>query len=405
MNETLKATMDMIRSIGYSSRVKHSRTFLDFFSDRIMQCATQPTLMSAVQRLSRLMDSDPGEIPGGVASAFLKACFNGDTSAILIWLRENYPIAAMLKALKQEDYLACIENIEIYSTDSDGSAIRDIPHDINLTFTCVSPLAHGADVKAGNASLFRRMDVLATNGSVIRLPFYAGNALRGQMRDLLADDLVRALGLVPRRDKPPLSLWFFQVLYSGGSLEENSKAEKALRDRLGQPGFVRSAGIYEFRNMLPTTSILGTALGSRILPGRIQVGDMRPACKQWGNGDIEASNLFEWLYLTRHEDHEEHEENHSMIATTEALKAGTILHGGIDLDRLATDIEKSALGHGLQLLAKSGYIGAENRRGLGRVKVEWDAIPSPDPYKAYLQSTREVILQYLSDLGAINACN
>jgi len=245
--------------------------------------------------------------------------------------------------------------------------------------------------------------VLTTEGNVISMPYYAGNAIRGQMRDLLADDFVRALGLIPRRDRPPLTLWFFHALYAGGALEGNSSADKALKQMIGASGVMKAHGIYQFRNMLPALSLLGCAMGSRILSGRVRFGDLRPECREWGNGGIPVGELFEWIYLTRREDHDEHEEHHGMVANTECLRAGTILCGGLDLDMHATPLERSALGHGLQLLSEVGYIGAGNRRGLGRVKIEYDNSPDPKPYVAFLEENRDAIIGYLNELGAINA--
>ncbi len=404
MNETLKASMDMIRSIAFASRIKHSRSFGDFLADRIVQAATQKTLIAATERLSKLMDSDTGEIPEGIISAFMGQVFCNQAADMLQWLREYPRVAAMLCMVKQPEYLEVIESVVMDTASSGGVAIADADHEIDIQATCLSPLAHGADTKAGNATLFRRMQVLVTNGQVLSLPFYAGNAFRGQMRDLLADDFVQAMGLSPRRDRPPLALWLFHALYAGGALEENSAAEKALKKHLGGNGSIKAQGIYEFRNTLPALSMLGCALGNRILPGRVRVGDFRPRCRQWGNGDIDAGELFEWLYLTRREDHEEHEAHHGMIATTECLKAGTLLYGGIDMDMHAMPLERSALGRGLQLIREKGYIGAENRRGLGRVEFDMVNVPDPTTYVEYLQENKDDILKYLKDLGAVDAC-
>ena len=128
---------------------------------------------------------------------------------------------------------------------------------------------------------------------------------------------------------------------------------------------------------------------------------MRPACKQWANGDIEAAQLFEWLYLTRHENHEEHEEHHGMIANTECLRPGTVLHGGIDLDVHANELERSALGRGLKLLSERGYIGADNRRGFGKISAQLENAPNPEVYENYLLSKKDDIRNYLTRLGAI----
>ena len=404
MNEPLKKTIDLIRAIGSSARIKHSRNFGDFISDRIVQASTEQTLMAAVERLAQLMDVDIGRISSSRSGGFLGACASKDAAAVLAWIRKYPKIAAMLTMLKQTDYAEILDGIELPPAGSEGVAVQDPPHDINLEITCLSPLAHGSDTKAGNATLFRRMQVLSTDGNILSLPYYAGNAIRGQLRDILADHFIESIGLKPRKDNPPVSLWFFHALYAGGALEENSSAEKALRKHLGNTGTVKAQGIYEFRNMLPALSMLGCALGNRVLSGRVRFSDLRPACRQWANGAADVGELFEWTYLTRREDYEDHDENHSMIVNTECLRPGVRLLGGLDLDGFITPIERSALWTGLISLAKvGGYIGAENRRGLGRVSIVFDKVPDVETYLSFLEDHREEIISYLTELGAVDA--
>lgn len=78
----------------------------------------------------------------------------------------------------------------------------------------------------------------------------------------------------------------------------------------------------------------------------------------------------EWTFLTRREDCENHDENSSMIALMECLKTGTVLRGGL-YPRTMTEIERGCLARGLALLAEAGHLGAANRMGLGRVRLEY----------------------------------
>lgn len=399
MSNTLKVTLDMFRTVVDSSKIKTKRNFTDFIADRIVQASAEPTLLSVVERFSGLIDASPGEISQPALAEFIKV----KSGSILTWLREYPRIAAMLIMLKRGDYEGAVQSIELNeNTKESGIAIKSGENEIKITATCLSPLAHGSDTKAGNATLFRRMQILSTTGAVLSLPFFAGNALRGLLRDIMADDLIKAIGLTPRRDNPPVALWFFHALYAGGALEENSEAAKNLKKELGGDGTVKAQGIHEFRDTLPGLSLLGCALGNRILCGRAKFSDLKPSCKQWANGETDVSQLFEWLYLTRHENHEEHEEHHGMIANTECLKTGTVLYGGVDLDVHASELERSALGRGLKLLSERGYIGAENRRGFGRVNIELGNAPDPIMYEQYLETKKDEIKDYLTRLGALN---
>lgn len=405
MNETLKSTLDVMRAVAKAADIKIHRGFTDFLADRIIQATTQPTLLGTAERLAALLNTQLEYVGGAKVAAFMRVVNAIDAPAVLNWLREYPRVAAMVLMLKSDDdYVASLADLVIMVNAQDkGAALPVAGYDIPLTITCLSPLAHGADTKAGNATIFRRMQVLSTTGQVLSLPFYAGNALRGQMRDVLADHFLQALGLTPSKANPPCNLWFFHALYAGGALEENSEQAKALSKKMGGNGAVRAEGVHELRNMIPPLSLLGTALGNRVISGRVNICDCRPQCQEWGNGDPFVGDLFEWTYLTRREDHENHAagDNSSMIANTECLKAGTVLTGGIDVSEHATDLEKSCLGVGLQRLQQTGYLGAENRRGLGQVQIAIENAPDVALYETYLSDNRVKIVAYLEEIGAI----
>lgn len=405
MNDTLRSTIGMVAAIQAHSQMKASRNFLDLFSDRVRQAATESTMLAFGERLSALVNASVGSIPEETVTAFIMGAAHADADAVLGWLRTYPRIATMVAALRtateREDI---INTIVLQPCVAPAGAIpARAEFDIGIKVDCLSPLAHGADGKAGNATLFRRMNVLTSGGAVLSLPYYAGNALRGQLRDALADHLLRQLGLKPSRSRPPLSLWFFHVLYAGGALEDNSEATKRMSVKFGKaPGVLRTDALREFRDLLPCVSLLGCALGNRVLPGRVQVGDLRPRCAEWGTGTKHVGELMEWTFLTRREDLETHAENTSMIATTETLKLGTVMDGGIDVDTHVQDVELAALARGLLLVQERGRIGAENRRDLGSVRMEFSRLPDPAPYDAFLVSRKAEVLKYLSDVGAMS---
>lgn len=405
MNKTLFATVNLFHETYLCSRLKTSRNGLDLFADRVRQAGTEPSLLAMSERLQALVDCPPSSLSPPTLTTFLGVLASG--VPVLAWIRQYPRIMAMLSALKEatsrEEAVAMIDIPEADLRPT-GRALPRRPFDIPIEISCLSPLAHGGDAKAGNATLFRRMDVLSDSGAVLTLPFYAGNAMRGQMRDLLADHLLASLGLIPRRDKPPCSLWFFHVLYAGGALEENSAATKALGAKFGKAaGAIRTDGLREWRDLLPASSLLGTALGNRILPGRVDFGDYRPRCYEWGNGELPAAQLMEWTFLTRREDLETHDEHTGMIATTETLKAGVSLEGGIDIHTHCSDMERAALSGGLLLLQKAGKLGAENRRGLGMVEIKYKGLHDPREYDEFLIGRKDDILEYLISLEAIYA--
>jgi hypothetical protein len=399
----LQDTIEMIASIRRASKIKVGRNFSDFFADRIKQAATEQTLAKFAERLCVMVDTSVGELYPDVVKNFFFFAGSDDATYVLQWLRDYPSIAGMLVSIKHDERKDIVSTIVVdKKTDGGGQAIKRRPFDIKLTAECTTPLAHGGDTKAGNATLFRRMQILSSTGDTISLPFYAGNSIRGIIRDLLADHFISTIGLRPRRDKPPVSLWFFHCLYAGGALEERSAATKAINKELGKNGIANTDGVRRFRDMLPCLSLLGTALGNRIVCGRVEFGDLRPRCYEWGNGDIPVGNLFDWQFLTRREDHEDHDQHHGMIATTEVLKPGVILDGGVDTDQHISELELSALGLGLILLKEHGRIGAESRRDFGGVSISYENLPDGKLYVDWLSENKDTIVGYLGEIGAID---
>lgn len=407
--DTIRYIMAGIKAARSASGIKPGRNFADFFTDRLIIAATEPTVVAFFERLFAVLDCDVGFIGGDTLAGTMRAATSPAAPAMLAYIREYPRIIAMVSGLRDEtDYSSALESIELQDPGEQGTAIAVPTYQTNIVADCLSPLAHGGDNKAGNATLFRRCQVISTTGAILSLPFYAGNAIRGQIRDLLAVHFLTSLGLSARRDKPAVNLWFFHALFAGGALDDG-KATKAIQKQLGGAGAVRTEGLHRFRDMLPGLSVLGCALGNRIVPGRVQFGDWLPHCSEWTLGDRPAAELMEWTFLTRREDHEGHAEgeHHGMIANTECLRTGTRLSGGLDLSEHTSEIEAGAIARGLMLLQKRGYLGAENRRGLGKVEIvitnPIDVPPyDPTPYDDHLANNKDAILDYLVEVGAID---
>lgn len=398
---SIETAIDFLSSALAAMRLESGRgSRLDLFADRLVKASSEPALPAAMEHLLRAIDASTDDIHPPLAARMLAVANGPDGPRLLRWWREQAKLVTLIAATRDEEVRkAALAEIELPATLAEGRAVLRGDYKISLRASCETPLAHGADGKAGNATIFRRMDVL-TDAGTLHLPYYAGNALRGQMRDLLADHFLLSLGMRADRVNPVISMWFFYALYSGGALEENSEATKALKKQLGDHGAIRATGIRDFRTILPGLSLLGCALGNRVLPGHVQIADLRPVCYEWGTGDRPVAELLTWEYLTRREDHEDHTVNHAMIANSEVLRAGTELEGGIDYDHATPELERAALGRGLALLAEVGQLGAENRRGFGRVKLVIDGAPDPAPYDAFLQDNAGEIKQYLERIGA-----
>lgn len=397
----LNLTISFLKNCLIAAEMKGSRFYLDVFTDRLTKAASEATLGGAMEQLLHGINASAERLHPPLAAQMMRLAASDDGPRVLRWLREQTRLAVMLAACKDQGLVdEALAAVVLPEAGGGGAAAARGAFQISLRATCESPLAHGADGKAGNATLFRRIQVIAGNGEILRLPYFAGNAVRGQMRDLLADHLLKSLGLPADRSKPAVSLWFFYCLYSGGALEEKSDAMKSIRKTLGDNGSIRAEGIRKFRDMLPGLSLLGCALGNRVLPGHCQFADLRPVCREWGTGTQPVAELLTWEFLTRREDHEDHAEHHGMIANTEVLRSGAVLDGGVDMDDGMPTVERAALARGLTLLQARGKLGAENRRGFGKVSIEMTGLPDPTLYDSFLVERKSEVLDYLAQIGA-----
>lgn len=408
LKKSLKKLIMYVKEVGKARDINIHRGFSDFLADKIKQASTEKNLFLFFEKLCLLLNSNIDFIHNNVLVDFVSIP-EIEKKLLLRWIRSNYKLCAMLSNLKDEngDINVILENVEIdESSFGDKFAEQNLfqSYDVPILVKTQAPLAHGADTKSGNATLFRRMQVISSNGNIITLPFYAGNAFRGKMRDLLADHFLKSLDIDLKKPNS-LALWFFHVLFAGGCLEENSKHAKAIGEKLGNNGASKAIGITEFRNIFASLSLLGTALGNRVISGRICVSDLKPKCIEWGNGTQDSESLFEWLYLTRREDNEGHQqnENSSMIANTECLKAGTVLEGGIDFHPQIIDLEKACLLKGLELMKDYGFLGAESRRGFGKVIIDFSlkGIES-SLYSDHLKENKEKIIAYMDEIGCFS---
>jgi hypothetical protein len=410
----MKSYCDMFRAIVKSADIKVSRGFTDFVSDKLVQALTKREILAAIEQLAGLLNSNLSYIAPQISEDFLKVAQKEESKSFLAWARK-YPkqLALILMIREPEVYEEMVSSLEIPKISSEIDQVEPTDnYNIKVTVTCLAPLAHGGDQKAGNATIFRRVEALTKNDSVLLLPAFSANSWRHKVREHLADHFLEKLGLVA---DGVLAKWFFHTLYSGGSLEEKvpqekgkqekGKDKKNLADVLGKDGENKGYEIQRLRQMIPMLSVFGGALApaSRIIEGYINPSDLRPVCFEWGTGQIAASSLFDWSYFTKSEPDESYEIGSfsGLPVNTEVLKIGTVLKGGIDYRFPLSEIEKACLFCGLKLLKTKGYIGAEGRRGHGKIRFEFEMEGDDKKYIDFLTESKEEILGYLKMIGAL----
>lgn len=420
--QTAITVLTAIESIIRTSQINGSGSIYDFAVSRLRIATTQPDLLSTINRLQEVLGS--GILPHELTSDILRASASPDAPVCLQWLRDQPSIAIGLVRLKQKtandspDFGNAVNHlVDSYAPLAlvQHSIKQRQGFSIGIKATLTQALSHGDEIKAGNATLFRRCQVAGGQ----RLPFYSGNALVGQMRDLLADHFLSSLGFRLDKSSPQLNIWFFHMMYSGGVMADGNTPKEFDARITAQAGVVNTSGMRELRNMIPFFSVLG-GVAKYPMNGYLHVNDLRPECVEWGNGNVFVNQLIDWRFMTRRDDLEikgksrgkvkEGEEqadgvdNTSMIVNTECLTEGTVLEGGIDVSAHISSLELSVLAKGLNLLKHAGYLGGKKARGFGRVEIDYQTDLQLDDgqlYDEYLENNKEDILAYLKAINAL----
>ena len=400
----MKATLQFLGQVFRHAGINARSGKYALFEARIRQAAAAPGLMAFCEQIMTLMQTQAMHedlLPAVIREASERG------NSILWWIRENHRLASMLAHLSYRDpeaFDASLDALEIEAPPSPDEIAYQAPApDIRIALKLLSPLAHGSDEKCGNATLMRRRPI---GPSAVEIPYYAGNAFRGQMRDLLADHFLETLGLTPDHQRPPVALWFFHLLYAGGGLgaAAPTPARKAAGERANAVSLDDRALL---RDMVPPLSLFGCAIGVSLLSGKFDALDFLPECAETGHDAPRANDLLMWEYGVRRDDLDaEHEDNQSMIAAFELLKPGVTLHGGINYRPNIREVEVTCLWAGLALMQEHGRIGAQTRRGWGLVEMEVEGVPVADlsvtPYTEWLTERRDELVAYLVGLGAVD---
>jgi hypothetical protein len=229
------------------------------------------------------------------------------------------------------------------------------------------------------------------------VPFLSGNAWRGQVRDLVALDMLQRLGLDPARDLAPRTA---HALCAGGSIEAGAdSAGVNLTDRR------------RWREV-PMVDLLGGCYEQQVMAGHLRVQDAIPVCRETAAMVApvvapgvdprelaarlpEARDLFAIRQLTRHAHRDFEGDGAQMLVRTEVVIAGTQFVHAVALtgrtDASTAPLTASCLAHAIDLVRSAGVVGASTARGHGGIAFDayqpgagLVAFPTAEAYLAYL---------------------
>lgn len=137
--------------------------------------------------------------------------------------------------------------------------------DVKLTFAYLAeqPIIH-TDETIGNISKLKQMRVIY-KGKPVSVPALSGNSFRGQLRDILADELCSSLS---NRGEQRLRFdnnEVYTILYSGGALSDKSESAKLMGN---------------FSEYLPSMRLMGAAFGDRMLPSKLAMTRVVPCAEE-----------------------------------------------------------------------------------------------------------------------------
>lgn len=246
------------------------------------------------------------------------------------------------------------------------------PH-LFAVLTVEAPLQHGSDSKNGNLTALRRETALdPLTGRRSELPFYGGNALRGQLRDLAFVRYLELLRLTTTEIPPHLA----HSMLAGGTIEAGADTAGVLLD-------VRQAA----RALCPPWDLLGGNLLSQSMEGSVCVNDAVLVCREnaWlvhpyvahAGESVEALAArlppAESLVVVRQETRQAHRDipgskGLQMITQIETLMRGARLVSTISLRRLrqGSEVTRACLADLLESFCAVGQLGARGAVGRGQ---------------------------------------
>ena len=262
------------------------------------------------------------------------------------------------------------------------------------TYEAKAPISHGSDEDFGMEQRLRTLEMAVRTEDGVEheeIPVISGNGLRGYLRDLLAEDFFKTIDV-------EVHDILSNAFYSGGTLERGS----------GKPK-IRRKLINNVRENLPMISLLGTALGSQMIKGKLDMGMLIPIAEETENftGIESNKSVFEFVdetFYTRKDDREgeidrdEDEQAQQMKYNVQVLTPGTRFYHWMTVEE-ATDIELACLGRAFELFNKRPFIGGMKRVGHGKVEYNYDeGLPDSEPYKEFLENNKEDIKEFIEDL-------
>jgi hypothetical protein len=200
------------------------------------------------------------------------------------------------------------------------------------------------------------------------IPLISGNSIRHTLRDLAMQFFFDFI------EKKNFTKTGYYEYFSGGALTASTgkvDIKKRIKDI----------------EMCPPLGLMGTAKGSEMVEGSLNISHLVPLCKELGTGDRSHWELTHFVFGTRsdiakdekryelHDDKSKNDGPQQMLYWTESFIVGAEFELTIALEPLFYDMQllKSCLHHTLKLLKEKAYLGGKSSVAHGEVDFELPA--------------------------------
>lgn len=250
-----------------------------------------------------------------------------------------------------------------------------------------SSIAHGGQT-SGVLHQLRRETLVTEDGTLLSgVPVVSGSVIRGVLRRHAATMMEAMLQEITQEPRLPYQV--LNALRSGGHLRERRANEEAITG--GKQA--------ELRSLLPSLSLFGVGIGTRLVSGRIMVDKGIPLSKETAHlaarNGIDVSTFKSlpsiWQLIQREtysrksdiltgdvghlvsnpDDIELPRGGGQMRYTHETIPMGTVLLHSISAEA-ATPVEQSFMLDLIEQWSRAARIGGQIARGAGRVTPRYD---------------------------------
>lgn len=244
--------------------------------------------------------------------------------------------------------------------------------------TALSSITHNGGERNGTVTQFRREKMIGLNGKVVNVPIISGNSIRGQLRDIGAQQVLTK----DNGEKIQLDAASFNLMFSGGTLESTGDALLDLEK------------VRQIRQDIPILSLLGGSVGSVMLPGKVDIGKLLPITREtshlipekyWQGEELRSCYEITQVEMNTRKDDAKNEIlreymtdaaksgdkiKTQMMYEVESIVAGTKFYWKVCL-RDTTDVETGAFLSILNEWSKrASQVGGNGRVGHGAIRLE-----------------------------------